>query len=423
MKYRRDVRFGEPIPDGVIEDMSKKKYALKSYANMKWCVAMFRAWKFNRNSLYPGSITLDLDDVSTFTNENFVYGLSRFIVETRKKDGSEFPPKTLKQIILLIQMYLKSLGFIYEFLEDVSFAGLTNCLDNKMKLNASKGLGRKVRKAEPLEAYHIDALWKGGYLGDDQPQKLLDTMLVLVGINFGLRAGKEHRILRRPGFDSQLSIIEVEGVQCLEYTEDLSTKTNQGGLKHEQLCAKSAVAYPCQIPSRCIVELFKKYTAMLPEGGKCSAFYLKVNSKKNVKKGGSQFKDFPVGEHTLSNVVKKVTGKGNFSGFFTNHSLRSSCATVLYNDPCNLPEQVIAERTGHRSLAIRSYKRTRKNLKRKVSDILTDYSAGIDNEENVKVDDKVQLTPMKHEVLKAARQEIEAKVHNVKVDICLSLKE
>ena len=41
LKYWRDVRFGEPIPDSVIDEMSKKKYALKSYANMKWCLAMF----------------------------------------------------------------------------------------------------------------------------------------------------------------------------------------------------------------------------------------------------------------------------------------------------------------------------------------------------------------------------------------------
>ena len=33
MKYRHDVQFGEPIPDSVINKMSKKKYALKLYAN------------------------------------------------------------------------------------------------------------------------------------------------------------------------------------------------------------------------------------------------------------------------------------------------------------------------------------------------------------------------------------------------------
>ena len=76
MKYRHDVRFGEPIPDSVINKMSKKKYALKSYAKIKWCLAMYRAWRWSRNRLYPGSITV--------TKNGLVHNLSHFIVETRK---------------------------------------------------------------------------------------------------------------------------------------------------------------------------------------------------------------------------------------------------------------------------------------------------------------------------------------------------
>ena len=216
LKYRRDIRFGEPIPDAVIEEMSKKKYALKSYANMKWCLAMFKSWKWERNRVYPGQITVDLEDVSTFSKAALVHDLSRFIVETRKRDGSEFPPKMLKHIILIIQMYLKSIGFVYEFLEDPEFNRLTNCLDNKMKQNAAKGLGRTVRKAEPLEPHHLKELWEGGYLGHDTPRKLTDTLLFLIGINFGLRAGKEHRALRRPGFNSQFDLVYIDGVQCPE---------------------------------------------------------------------------------------------------------------------------------------------------------------------------------------------------------------
>ena len=74
-------------------------------------------------------------------------------------------------------------------------------------------------------------------------------------------------------------------------------------------------------------------------------------------------------------LLKRVTGEAKIKGFFTNHSLRSSCAMVLYNDPQNIPKQAIAECTGHRSLAIRSYMRTQKHVKRKVSDILTDCGA------------------------------------------------
>ena len=66
--------------------------------------------------------------------------------------------------------------------------------------------------------------------------------------------------------------------------------------------------------------------------------------------------DRPVGIKKLSNVIKDMCETAKLPGFYTNHSLRSSAATVMYR--ANLDEQLIQEITGHRSLAIRSYKRT-----------------------------------------------------------------
>ena len=118
----------------MIEEMSSKKYSEKSYRNMKWVLAMYRAWRWENNRIGKyDPITVDLDDTSTLSKEGLVFALSRFICETRKKDGTEFPPKTLKHIILIIQMYLSSLGIVYEFLDDPEFRKLAMCVDNKMK--------------------------------------------------------------------------------------------------------------------------------------------------------------------------------------------------------------------------------------------------------------------------------------------------
>ena len=46
----------------------------------------------------------------------------------------------------------------------------------------------------------------------------------------------------------------------------------------------------------------------------------------------------------------------NFAGFYTNHSLRATCATRLYEN--NVDEQLIMEQTGNNSNAVRKYKRT-----------------------------------------------------------------
>ena len=236
-----------------------------------------------------------------------------------------------------------------------------------------------------------------------------------------MRAGAEHRALHREGFDSQITVKQIDGQDCLEYIEDMAMKTNQGGLKHEQLDAKNSVVYPSKISSRCPVEIFKLYLSKVPSSYTESALYLKPSSKKQLSRGYPWFQNIPIGQNTLAKVVGRVTKNAALEGFFTNHSLRASCATVLYNDDCNLPEQVIAEKTGHRSLAIRSYKRTKNTLKREVSDILTNYSAGVAQDEKVVKTSK--LKPLKHEYLKQIRdgKGLQGNVHNVKVDICLSL--
>ena len=54
----------------------------------------------------------------------------------------------------------------------------------------------------------------------------------------------------------------------------------------------------------------------------------------------------------------------------TNHSLRATAATRLYE--AGIDEQLVMERTGHRSLeGVRSYKRTSSEQKEVVSDILS----------------------------------------------------
>ncbi len=75
------------------------------------------------------------------------------------------------------------------------------------------------------------------------------------------------------------------------------------------------------------------------------------------------------GRETLGNVVKNIMKKAGFKGYFTNHSLRRSCATRLYD--AGVPEQVIQETTGHLSSdGIKAYKCTSSSLNRKASELL-----------------------------------------------------
>lgn len=66
--------------------------------------------------------------------------------------------------------------------------------------------------------------------------------------------------------------------------------------------------------------------------------------------------------------MKKLCSNAGLVGYFTNHSLRATAATRMYS--ADLPEQLICEKTGHRSEAVREYKRTSTIQQQEASDVV-----------------------------------------------------
>lgn len=105
---------------------------------------------------------------------------------------------------------------------------------------------------------------------------------------------------------------------------------------------------------------------MAPDG----AFYLKPLQK---PKGDVWYTAQAVGHNTLASTVSRLCKDAGIEGFFTNHSLRTSAATRLFD--AGVDEQVIMLRTGHRSTGgVRSYKRATESLKKQTSQVLDDAS-------------------------------------------------
>ncbi|XP_071105421.1 uncharacterized protein KIAA1958-like [Haliotis cracherodii] len=242
---------------------------------------------------------------------------------------------------------------------------MRNVLDARMKSLAKQGIGIKKRQANVVSVDQEDLLSEKGILGEDTPQKLLDTLVYLIGINYALRAGDEHRNLR-VGPNSQFQITEdSSGVTYLKYTEDIS-KTNKGGLKSRKCSRKTIrVSENVELPQRCPVRLYRKYMSLRPNKGKCNAYYLRPL---HYVKECVWYANVPVGKQPLRETVSKLFKQAGIEGYFTNHSLRATAATRLYDS--GLDEQLIADRTGHRSLAIRSYKRTSAQMEGRVDGVI-----------------------------------------------------
>ena len=302
-------------------------------------------------------INRSLDGMS---DDELDFCLARFIAEVRRTDGAEYPGRTIYEMINSIQAYLRFKCKRNVNLIDKTarvFRSLNSALNFVMKERAGQGIGVETAQAKFISEEQENYLWEHGFLGSTNAELLRDTLVYVLGIQFALRAGQEHRNLRRE--NSQLSLqVDEFGDEYLQYYEDIS-KTNNGGLAHLSVKRKVVRAYKnLKNPERCPVELYKKYLLHVPTSTGDNAFYLRPLPKPN---GQIWYFKKAAGREKLGNVVKNIMKKAGFKGHFTNHSLRRSCATRLYD--AGVPEQVIQETTGHRSSdGIKAYKCTSPRL-------------------------------------------------------------
>lgn len=278
------------------------------------------------------------------------YGLCHFICEVKKINGDDFPPKTIYEMIVCVQIYLESRGIFWKLLDDMDmdFVKLCYTCDNIMKEHASGGLGNVIRQAEVISYDNETFLWKNEYLGSSTPELLVRTLLFQIGLYYTLCAGSEHHNLRSIGFRSQFHYTMPDRVHHIVYREDLGTKTNKGRLRYKKISGKEVTIYPnVHNRSRCPVAIFYKYHCKLPANKKNGALYLQPRP---VYSDNAWYMDAPIGINKLQNTVKDMTTKAGLTGRFTNHLLHATSAGV--------EAQVITEVTGHQSLAVQSYKKT-----------------------------------------------------------------
>ena len=158
-----------------------------------------------------------------------------------------------------------------------------------------------------------------------------------------------------------------DGKRVLRYTEDTS-KANQGGLKHKHITGKVVDAFEnSTFPQRCVIRLYEIYMQHRPPN--CSPFYLRPLQ---CPASPIWYSSQPCGRHKLSGIVSGICKQGGLPGFRSNHSLRASSATRMYD--AGVDEQLICEVTGHRSNAVRNYKRTTTEQKQKISKVIQGIS-------------------------------------------------
>ena len=310
------------VSEEKLKELKQKKLKKRTYAKMMWGVNTYNEWRehclIDNNMFDVRILESDLNNVELLQVEAFQFAMCKFIVEVSKVDGSEYPGKTLYHLVVSVQKYINEKGRDWKLLESKRFAELRNVLDNTMKEQASRNIGTTVRQAQYISLEIEEKLWRSGVLGEDSPDKLRDTVIFLLGMNLGLRAGDEHYDLRRETLEkpSQLQFLkDSNGVKCLVYRE--VTKTNDGGINHMRKQRKVVWVHPGSEISRDPVRIVEKYISLCPTvtpKTKKFNFYLRSLEKPSPNRWyGEQI----VGINSIRKCVKHLVKEANMDVFMT----------------------------------------------------------------------------------------------------------
>ena len=134
------------------------------------------------------------------------------------------------------------------------------------------------------------------------------------------------------------------------YTEH-GSKNHNGGFYQLDMPNKTVSIYKnVSVGERCLVTLLDLYLCKLPQSAiDKDVFYCRSLVK--FSEEGPWYSEQPRGVNYLNEMVKTMFSKGIFTeSKFTNYSLRASGTTELFQK--EVPEKVIQEITGHRSLKV-----------------------------------------------------------------------
>lgn len=340
---QQDARFAsvsntekELLLESAIPDNTRKRN--------KWAFRILTAWNDWRKKQWAenGGPCIVLKDYDEMLANDLDYLLQDFIVSARKENKEPYPPASLRSIISGIIAYFRNnFNRSWDFFKDNEFSKSRKVLDAKMRELTRNGVGLNKKKAAPISVTSEQEMWDQGILGEDNPKKLMNTVLYLLGVQFALRSREEHRSLRF-GDDSQLTLGVEDGVEFLKYREDCS-KTRHGGIQDRFRQPKEAIVYSGVTDSRKdLVRLYKKYISHRPQSTKTKAFYLRAL---NQPRGDIWYADQPIGVNTIALVVKNLMNYKDDSNFYTNHSLRRTA--VCRMNHAGIDIESIKKRTGH----------------------------------------------------------------------------
>ena len=172
-----------------------------------------------------------------------------------------------------------------------------------------------------------------------------------------------------------------------EYTEFIS-KNNQHRFKDINMRNKIVRTYAQISNERCVVKLLDFYLAKLKPDS--SFYYMHPLEKIPKECDKSWYTAQRVSVNTLKNIIPKLSLEAGCDVRYTNHSLRPTSTTRMFSG--GVPEKLIAEKTGHRSLqSLRCYERTQMKMEQAINSVIADPEHSFSTESSHDIEAKYSI--------------------------------
>jgi hypothetical protein len=348
-----DLERFQSVTEEQLSQLSTPYVPKNTNRSTAWAKSIFDSWMANREDKCPQSFLETCRDPQTMEK-----WLKLFVAEAMfNKNGEPYPPDTIYSILTGILRYMRQAAprcTVPNFVDrkNPDFVELHSVTDHIYCQLRFKGIGAAKKATEVLTKGEENTLWERGVLGVHTPQALLNATFFLNGKNLALRGGNEHHELKFSQFQ------RLQNPDRYVYTEN-GSKNRSGGIADFQV-PNNVVTIQMNMhnPERCHVRILDAYISRVPESARQSdAFYLQCMSSADCGiPGAPWYKPQRIGINKLQGMVKNMCLQAGIPGCKTNHSLRAACATQLYE--AGTPENLIQDRTGHRSLSsLRKYER------------------------------------------------------------------
>ena len=188
-------RFAGPVDTTTLETAAKGIIPPKTEQSTQWVVSNFESWSVSRAS-HSSSAAVPPNILCTNDAELVCKWLCCYVLETRNKDGSRYPPSTIRSLVSGLNWHLQLNGATFSVFDknDARFRNLLKTLDTISCDLHKQGIGATKNSAKIIDEGHECLFWEKKLLGFNTP-RVLQLTVFYVGLNFALHCVQEQHDL------------------------------------------------------------------------------------------------------------------------------------------------------------------------------------------------------------------------------------